>query len=317
MSKKYILHIGSHKTGTTWLQEFLSANRERLLLNGIDFPLIGRAKHGCQAHRYFSAYFRGIKNEHPDDFEQVFAQEISRTENCIISSEDFYFCSRKNDSMELIHKKFGKSTHIICYLREPCSHILSLYQEVAKNKESCNFQDFLNLYESQMKSGSKFSYYNYDNNLDSWYHNFSYVSVVPYCKSQNEMQFANDFFKSGDIKIEIENLTYPKRSNVALSVETTLLLVRKNAMHAQGIINQEENKTFKKIILKHDQSLKNAIYKKIYYEPIDMSRFYSVFTDINKKYSKLFTPSSLKIELPNRLEMEDKEIIDLLYSFKL
>lgn len=42
--KKIILHIGSEKTGTTYLQNLLSANRDILLKSGIYYPEIGFSK---------------------------------------------------------------------------------------------------------------------------------------------------------------------------------------------------------------------------------------------------------------------------------
>lgn len=41
-----ILHIGAEKTGTTTIQEFLTLNRERLLAQGVHFPMsVGLKNH--------------------------------------------------------------------------------------------------------------------------------------------------------------------------------------------------------------------------------------------------------------------------------
>ena len=42
MKKRIIIHAGTHKTGTTFLQSFLSLNYKRLLDKGILFPLSGK-----------------------------------------------------------------------------------------------------------------------------------------------------------------------------------------------------------------------------------------------------------------------------------
>ena len=42
MKKNIIIHAGTHKTGTTFLQSFLSLNFKELLNEGILFPLSGR-----------------------------------------------------------------------------------------------------------------------------------------------------------------------------------------------------------------------------------------------------------------------------------
>jgi hypothetical protein len=47
---KLILHIGTHKTGTTSLQAWLANNREALAANGVSYPHATVA-HGSGHHR--------------------------------------------------------------------------------------------------------------------------------------------------------------------------------------------------------------------------------------------------------------------------
>lgn len=316
MKTKYILHIGTHKTGTTWLQDFLSENRETLLQNGLDYPLIGRKKEGSQAHRYFSAYFRGIKKEYPVGFDDVFTKKISSSEKCILSSEDFYFCSKQACSVDLIKEKLGEDTQIMCYLREPTSHILSLYQEVAKNEECASLQDFINKQKLDIQQGENFSYYNYQKNLDIWERQFKNSIITPYNQFRNSAHYAHDFLKNCGIAIPNTVMKYPERANVSVSPEATLLLIKKNILFVKGMLSLAERNEFKRIILQYDQEITSQIKDKIDYELIDFSGFYAAFSNVNKKYMEMFDEPTLKIYFPKISNMGDKEIKDFLYSFQ-
>src|SRR4051794_10867481 len=115
---RFIIHIGTHKTGTTSIQEFFSANRDAFLAQGIDFPIIGRTPMGAQAHRYFSAYFRGKPVAHPVDFGETISKRFTSSPICILSSEGFYFCSRPS-SLRRMFEYFGAETMVVCYFRDP------------------------------------------------------------------------------------------------------------------------------------------------------------------------------------------------------
>ena len=131
---RYILHIGLHKTGTSSLQAYLSSRRQMLLEHGVDFPLVGRVPQGSQAHRHVVAWFRGQTSEYPPGFGDQVPGGLTECETCILSSEDFYFCSGETDRRD--RPALGSDIDVICYLREPVSHVVSMYKEHLKRPVS-------------------------------------------------------------------------------------------------------------------------------------------------------------------------------------
>ena len=71
---KLILHIGSEKTGTTAIQRFFKKNRERLIQNGIYYPLAPMVPDGN--HRWGPLFANN--NDYIDDF--VVMMQLQSTE---------------------------------------------------------------------------------------------------------------------------------------------------------------------------------------------------------------------------------------------
>jgi len=125
--KKLYIHIGTHKTATTWLQHFLGKNSRRLEDHGFYYPKAGRVNQA--QHRLGQAIFRRPKpvtslNDVP--VWQKFKHEISLTncENIVLSSEEFEWVGRPNIIREYLS---GVEIHVVVYLRRQDDYLESLY----------------------------------------------------------------------------------------------------------------------------------------------------------------------------------------------
>ncbi len=93
---RLILHIGTHKTGTTSIQKFLSAHHEELARRGVWYPgydIIGERPH--YAHLHFAHGLAEQKSSRIDlSMAQQFAREVALRacdyDLTIISAEPFY-----------------------------------------------------------------------------------------------------------------------------------------------------------------------------------------------------------------------------------
>ena len=148
MKKKIIIHAGTHKTGTTFLQSFLSLNYKRLLDKGILFPLSGKIGKFSGHHniawqlnddeRFKKNY--GTLEELCTEIKQ------SKCRTIILSSEDFEFLHLSMDKLYLVKQKFNELGYrikaILCF-REPVSYADSLYCELLKHGLNVSFNDFI------------------------------------------------------------------------------------------------------------------------------------------------------------------------------
>ena len=82
---RFILHIGPHKTGTTYIQETLFALRERLESRGVHIPAVWSAAPGLPSHmRLVWGLRRGGIEEIEEDLRKIMA---SRYDRVVVSCE--------------------------------------------------------------------------------------------------------------------------------------------------------------------------------------------------------------------------------------
>ncbi len=127
---KVVFHIGIHKTGTTAIQHFCSANREKLTSLGVCYPAI-HLKY--QAHHNVP-WALGVR--HPDAANAVSAQELaaamlreSSQAHChtlIVSSEEFR--NLESEAIRALKQLFaGHDVSIVVYLRRQDDFLISKY----------------------------------------------------------------------------------------------------------------------------------------------------------------------------------------------
>lgn len=133
MKKKLFLHIGSHKTATTFLQNTLNNNRAVLDELGILYPKSGRI---YQAHFKLSRVLRDKKQqdvalESLGDWPALI-EEIDRSPHqvVVISAEEFSF---RFDPARLAPLRERYDVRIIYYLRSPDSFMESFYNQFVKD----------------------------------------------------------------------------------------------------------------------------------------------------------------------------------------
>jgi len=141
-----VLHIGTKKTGTTFLQQFFDDNRAGLRDHGIHFS----ETLGLPSNRLFQAYFQDFRHDDfmaqrhlrsqlekdlffsnfEADFDAELAQLPASTHTFLISSE--HLSSRLQSKQEIQRlfnflKKRFETTDVICYFREQFQFALSSY----------------------------------------------------------------------------------------------------------------------------------------------------------------------------------------------
>ena len=90
MHKNFFIHIGNHKTGTTAIQNFLHKNENRLKLNKIIYPEIGKTlQYSYNSHNIAWELNGDIRFEQQNKTLSDLYKFISQCNNSIIiSSED-------------------------------------------------------------------------------------------------------------------------------------------------------------------------------------------------------------------------------------
>ncbi len=230
-----IIHIGTEKTGSTTLQEFMLLNRDVLLADGVYVPRsLGRAN-----HRKLAVYCmnddksddftinKGLdKKNKRDRYRQKVADSLVKElkeldpaiiNTVLISSEHFH--SRLTDKSELERLKalfavMAMDVKIICYLRKQSHLVESKYSTYLK---SGGYSSFASMSKECVESNR---YYNYDHFLKLWEHCFSIenISIREFGRDTFvENNLCLDFLDLAGLKIEQEKLSFPKDKNTSFS----------------------------------------------------------------------------------------------------
>ena len=149
--RELILHIGTHKTGTTTVQAALAASADQLLRQyGLLYPATGRpqSKFECRFGHHFLAtsLSRAAGVEQPGVWTDFLEEcERSSAERVLVSAE--YFSSLKPDQIARLNQLVSgfERVSVILYLRNPVRFLLSAYRQQTNGHRAiaCNFEQFV------------------------------------------------------------------------------------------------------------------------------------------------------------------------------
>lgn len=140
MNRKLILHIGSHKTGSTSIQSHLLIHRAKLKQNGWDLFCTqpdGKQSSVGNANTWVS--FSGMgKSFKATVNPNVFAYLAKTSDNIVFSAEELFWL---DDPLNIRHFVTGLANifteiKVACYLRRQDKHLLSHFQQGFKQPSS-------------------------------------------------------------------------------------------------------------------------------------------------------------------------------------
>lgn len=228
---KLVIHIGTEKTGTTTIQEFLHTNRKHLLNHGVLFPQsIGLKNHTllaawCQSDERLNKGF--LKNKYCDvqftenwrnllieKFDNELIQTRRKVKEVIISSEHFssFLPNDKeiNNLKSLLQSRFSDNK-VIVYLRRQDLLATSLYTTACLS--GVFFSSILK------NDGVNRPFMDYFNLLELWSRHFGKDNIIPRIFSHQAF-YKNDLLSDFMINSEMTpNTKYiiPEKQNLSCS----------------------------------------------------------------------------------------------------
>lgn len=132
MKAQVILHIGPHKTGSTYIQQAFNRLNTSLYLAGYCWDADGKAKkhHLLATHLYNNHKGLTSLRNYP-----VLFKCLNESRKVIISSETFSAFANQKVLSRLKGFFAGHSVHVVAAYREPLSLFYSIYTEVIKNTD--------------------------------------------------------------------------------------------------------------------------------------------------------------------------------------
>jgi hypothetical protein len=142
--RRCFLHIGTHKTGTTAIQEQLNNHRDHLAQRGFLYPKTGIPdKHA--GHHNIAWQLRGDHRFKPEfgTLDDLFLEIDKSEHDIILSSEDFECTADKLGSFISKLEQHGCKVAVVIYFRDQLTYCRSLYIELISVGYVRTFDHFL------------------------------------------------------------------------------------------------------------------------------------------------------------------------------
>lgn len=246
------LHIGTEKTGSTAIQEYLHVNRARLLEDhGVLVPSstglrnATRLAAACQNHeamddlrRKYALHTREALDAFRKELIQSLTDEIAtaQPQRLIISSEHLSSRLRQDEDIEALHRiltPLAETVRIIVYLRRQDALWRSAYSTAVKSGSMRVF--------SYPEAGTERHDLHYDRLLDRWSGLFGDASLLVRVFERGQLEAGDvvtDFCQACDIPDDLERTD--ARDNRSLDAETIDFLRRMNA-HLPKFVDDRVN----------------------------------------------------------------------------
>ena len=222
---KLYLHIGTEKTGSSYLQTLAAMNRDILLKNGVWFPTAGKRERQLLAGEISAGNAQPLAdalNKKQGQLVNALVKEWKKEAEerackaCLLSNELLLLAVSKPSTLrflvDLIRQEF-QSTSVLLMLRDPVDQALSLFKHRAKSGTAPDIEQW-----------PQTSYY-YGEALKSFFSSMEETEIQLNCRKYGKQggYLEKIFFKDW---LGIENkLEKPdKRVNPSLSISELLLI---------------------------------------------------------------------------------------------
>jgi hypothetical protein len=147
--RRVYLHVGSPKTGTTFIQHMLDTYRDELAERGVFYPTSRLAAHHDPARDLRDIKVQGGHFHHrrvPGSWEQMVRQvhDWHDGQVVVISSEILAFASH-DEARRAVRSLEPGEVHIVITMRDLARQIPAAWQEMVKNRSTLGYADYLRL----------------------------------------------------------------------------------------------------------------------------------------------------------------------------
>lgn len=145
---KIIIHIGTHKTATTYIQEIFFKNRNLLARENIIFPDIGRS----DGHHSLATEWIKM-NEHyqlpvrpKQVWDNLIEEYADQDKTIFLTSEEFSRLRPTSVNMKQLRDRLARfdEVEVVCVLRNQLSFVQSVYTEICKKRSIEDLGEFIN-----------------------------------------------------------------------------------------------------------------------------------------------------------------------------
>jgi len=235
-TRRVLLHVGTPKTGTSYLQDVLFRNRRTLAAAGILYPADRFDAHFLAALDLMRLPWGGLETEAIDAWDRLAEQVRAHRGTSVISHEILAAASRSQvgRALESLGHGDGTEIHVVLSVRDLVRQIPAEWQENVKHRSAISYARFLRQVQNPARESRISSWFwsvqEIPDILNRWGHDLPperiHLVTVPPPGGARELlwkRFSQAFGLDGlDLDLEAE------RVNPSLGVPETALIRRIN-----------------------------------------------------------------------------------------
>jgi hypothetical protein len=142
MTRVVYLHVGAPKTGTTYLQDRLALNKNRLSRNGVHYPLALHASQFRPALDVLAMPWGGLQVDVDGEWDAL-AARIRRLSGTVIVSHEILAAAKPAQVRRVMSSLDGSEVHVVYSARDLARQIPAEWQEGVKHQRKISFGGFL------------------------------------------------------------------------------------------------------------------------------------------------------------------------------
>jgi hypothetical protein len=137
------LHVGGHKTGTTFLQHVLWHNREALRRNGFLYPGNRQASHIWACHDLRRSGFKSYRAPQVEGAWSRLVDEIRAFDGPAVIDQEMFSLANERQIRRALDDLSFADVRIVFTARDMARQLPAAWQEWIKNRDTITYADFL------------------------------------------------------------------------------------------------------------------------------------------------------------------------------
>jgi hypothetical protein len=154
MSRRVFLHVGAPKTGTTYLQDRLAANRTELAKHDVHYPLGLQASHFKAALDLLDVSWGGQREDARGEWGRLM-DRVRRHQGTVIISHEILAGATAAQARQAMADLEGSEVHLVYSARDLARQIPAEWQEGVKHRRRRSFARFLTQVQSARRTKPK------------------------------------------------------------------------------------------------------------------------------------------------------------------
>lgn len=236
MARRVLLHVGTPKTGTTYLQDVCFLNRELLREHGILYPAERFDAHFLAALDLMRLPWAGLERQAVGAWDRLAEQVRAFDGTAIVSHEILARATapQARRALESLGHGSGTEIHLVLSVRDLVRQIPAEWQENVKHRTTTSYADFLAELQDPSRDGTIASWFwavqEIPDIVDRWRHDLPasqvHLVTVPPAGSPRDLLWERFVaaFGLGEVPLGLGT----DRANVSLGAPETYLMRQVN-----------------------------------------------------------------------------------------